>query len=370
MDRRLGLALCLSVACSTPPTNPTAPPEASTHGSTVPERQPDASASIGGYEVQASLETIYVYGGMHTDDALKAPAPLTPGTLRPGEPLELVTIRCLIRGPRNKASVRCSATGRQELPHQSKQSRERLHACTKLKVRSPRRPEVKTIEKSWVAVVGSEDFEKRGMSWNLVRWEPPKLGDTNTLYEVIVRHEWRGEDTRSGGCENPPPNMSCDPYTVKTGRMTTLHQESVTYVYSEAPGTTLNHFFGGRAPPLHRMRIGHRNERGEVQDDEAFKAKGSSDGIEAYRKRQLAAYDAFEKGKELSPTVRAALVINRAITAMHLQDLKLLRRYRDELGKLERAGGLNTQALELAEAKAVFDRVLHGEWLLQDICSK
>jgi hypothetical protein len=116
------------------------------------------------------------------------------------------------------------------------------------------------------------------------------------------------------------------------------------------------------------MRIGQRNDRGVVQDDESFKVKGSSDGIEAYRKRQLAAFDRFERQNQLSPTVQASLHINRAVTALHLKDLKLLRKEVDALEALARRESVDRQALEIDKDLAVFERVLAGEWLLEDPC--
>ena len=116
------------------------------------------------------------------------------------------------------------------------------------------------------------------------------------------------------------------------------------------------------------MRIGERDAQGIVRDHEAFKVAGAKDGIEPYRRRQLAAFDAFDAAAKPSPDVRAALRINRAVTALHLKDLDLLRKQVAALRTLDKRENLDRETLQLDVELAVFDRVLAGEWLLEDPC--
>ena len=71
-------------------------------------RSPDDEALV----LQTSQETIYVWGGIYMDPLLEAPVPLAGDVLRPGGELELVRARCIVRGPKERATVRCSASGR------------------------------------------------------------------------------------------------------------------------------------------------------------------------------------------------------------------------------------------------------------------
>jgi hypothetical protein len=307
---------------------------------------------------------------LYPDEKLGGPVPLTSGVLAPGDPVEFVRVHCLIRGPQEKASVRCTAAGRRDSPPVAKSWHERLEACTDKRERKPRRRELKAVQASWQDIVNGQDFKTKGMSWSVARYNPPVPSSGKTLVEVAITHEWRGPERVGRGCENPPPDVGCDPYVVETGRMITMKRHAVRYGYSGAPGIELRQLFGGRAPLLHRLRIGEANAQGNVQDHPILKIAGSKNGIEDYRRRQLAALDALMAAGDHSPNVQAAILINKAIAALHLKDLDLLRSEVAELRELVTRAKVDRKALELDNTLAHFDRVLAGEWLLEDPCPR
>lgn len=318
--------------------------------------------------LQPSQETIHMWGGLYDDATLEAPMPLIPGVVGPGDPLDFVRVHCLIRGPQEQAKVRCRAAGRSASPSIAKSWHDRLNACTEVHERAPTRAELRKVQATWKAIVEGPDFQSKGMTWSAARYAPPALTGTPALLEVAITHEWKGPERVGRGCENVPPDQGCDPYVVDTGRTITLTRDAVRYGYSEAPDVALERLFGGRAPLLHRVRIGTANAQGFVEEHPSLKVDGSNMGIEDYRRRQLAALDAFEAAVDQRPEVLAAIHINKAITALHLKDLALLRAEVDALRKLLASARIDRGSLMIDNALAVFDRVLAKEWLLEDPC--
>jgi hypothetical protein len=319
--------------------------------------------------LQTSQETIYVWGGIYMDPLLEAPVPLAGDVLRPGGELELVRARCIVRGPKERATVRCSASGRKPGPVASQAWQERLRACTRVREASPSRKDLRAIQDAWKAIVAGDDFRSKGMAWSVARYDPPAPTGNATLLEVAIIHLWKGPERVAKGCENVPPNQGCDPVAVETGRTITMERESVRYAYSRGPGGALARPFGGRAPLLHRVRIGQANSRGFVEDDPRLEIAGAENGIEDYRRRQIASLDAFAASADHPADVRAAIHINKGIAALHLKDLPTLRTEVEALRRLLSRTPVDRASLEVDNTLAYFDRVLAGEWLLEDPCA-
>ena len=70
-----------------------------------------------------------------------------------------------------------------------------------------------------------------------------------------------------------------------------------------------------------------------------------------------------------APQVRAAITLNRAILALRLRDLDMLRREVDALRSMANRADVDGAGLRLDASLAVFDRVLTGAWLLEDPCA-
>ena len=227
------------------------------------------------------------------------------------------------------------------------------------------------LEPSGVASSTTPTAQAVHVIQNLGRVVPPVADAMGpTLLEVIYTYAWRGPETRTGGCEDVDPSMQgCDPFTIKTGRTVTHTRTTVRYAYSGAPEQELSGLFLGRAPELHGALIGQRNAQGYVQLHPRLQVGGSTNGPDAYYRDQLGAYVDFEAAANHSPQVRAAITLNRAILALRLRDLDMLRREVDALRSMANRADVDGAGLRLDASLAVFDRVLTGAWLLEDPCA-
>ncbi|MGB1698983.1 MAG: hypothetical protein ACPHRO_03445, partial [Nannocystaceae bacterium] len=116
----------LACLCACAPSRPSTPPalhpssqtatDASRSTTSPTPRDAPPPIDLNTLEVVSSATTIYMWGGLHTDRDLDAPAPLTPGVLRPGGALTLVRVHCRVQGVGAAAKVRCGAAGRTPTP--------------------------------------------------------------------------------------------------------------------------------------------------------------------------------------------------------------------------------------------------------------
>ncbi|MGB1699771.1 MAG: hypothetical protein ACPHRO_07450, partial [Nannocystaceae bacterium] len=199
------------------------------------------------------------------------------------------------------------------------------------------------------------------------------VADANapTLLEVVFTFSWRGPETRTGGCENVDPSMQgCDPFTIETGRTVTHTRTTVRYAYSGAPEQELSGLFLGRAPKLYGAVVGPRNAQGFVQPHPRLRLDGHPDGPDAYYRTLLGAYQDFDDAAEHGPQVRAAIALNKAILTLRIRDLARLKQEVAALRALAAREDVDADALKLETSLAVFDRVLAGEWLLEDPCAE
>ena len=96
---------------------------------------------------------------------------------------------------------------------------------------------------------------------------------------------------------------------------------------------------------------------------------GSPDGPDVYYQTLLGAYQDFEDAADHGPQVRAAITLNKAILALRIRDLARLKQEMSALRALADREDVDANALKLDTSLAVFDRVLAGEWLLEDPCA-
>ena len=380
------LSAMLACLCACAPSRPSAPetPQASSNAFTDGSRSTTAPAprdsqppiDLDTLEVVSSATTIYMWGGLYADPALDAPVPLASGVLHPGDALTLVRVHCRVQGVGTAAKVRCSAAGRTPTPPAGQSWHDRARACTELRTRTPSMRQILAVRQYLdrtlqPAEATSPTAGAVHMIQDLGRVTPPVVDAKGpTLLEVVFTFSWQGPETRTGGCEDVDPSMQgCDPFTIKTGRTVTHTRTTVRYAYSGAPEQELSGLFLGRAPELHGALIGHRNVQGYVQLHPRLQVGGSTNGPDAYYRDQLGAYVDFETAADHSPQVRAAITLNRAILALRLRDLNMLRREVDALRSMANRADVDGAALRLDASLAVFDRVLTGAWLLEDPCA-
>ncbi|MDX2088615.1 MAG: hypothetical protein SFX73_12240 [Kofleriaceae bacterium] len=237
---------------------------------------------------------------------------------------------------------------------------ERLNACFRVtRDRSPP-PNQRAI----ATLISSHGLRK---PLALGKLPAPRAKAGHAFLGVALHLEREVDESKTVGCENPPPGVGCDPVAMPTGRRITVTDEAFG---ARGPGT---YDLGGAWPsapvfPSADLEASwlviFRADKSKI-DDLLLTGKGD---VAAQLQQFRARVEPWLERKP-GPTLRAALLVNLTIAAFATGDRAGGRALLAKLEAHAANRGIDRKALRLDDSLPHLRRLAAGEWSATDPCA-